>query len=229
MARNGENAARKNGRTKDLLGRRFGKLVCIEPTQQRGRNGCVVWKCRCDCGQLCLASSAQLTQGFRKSCGCLSRPPLKDYAGRRFGLLTVTEYAGKRAGMHRWKCVCDCGRETTVGQTLLQSGKTKSCGCARAKVVSENLKHFEGTSVKLLESGKTRRIASNTSGCTGVYQRKGSKKWYAQITFKGKTYYLGSYDSREDAVKARQAGEKMHDDFLLRYYGAQAEARRGTD
>ena len=31
--------------------------------------------------------------------------------------------------MYRWRCLCDCGKESIVGQTLLQSGKTKSCGC----------------------------------------------------------------------------------------------------
>ena len=50
------------------------------------------------------------------------------------GQLTVIEYAGKRAGMHRWKCVCDCGNETIVGQTLLQTGKTKSYGCIQKDI-----------------------------------------------------------------------------------------------
>ena len=59
----------------------------------------------------------------------MSHPPLKNYVGKRFGMLTVLEYAGKRDGMHRWRCLCDCGKESIVGQTLLQSGKTKSCGC----------------------------------------------------------------------------------------------------
>lgn len=217
-----ENVVRANGRAKDLRGRRFGRLVCIEPTQERGSNGCVVWKCRCDCGKECRSASSQLMQGYKKSCGCLSHPKLKDYAGRRFGQLTVIGYAGKQAGMHRWRCICDCGKETTVGQTLLQSGKTRSCGCARAKVIAENLKLCEGTSVRLLESGKRRRIVSNTSGCTGVYRRKNGGKWYAQITFRRKTYYLGGYDRFEDAVRARKMGEQMHDNFIIWYYGRKA-------
>lgn len=45
-------------------------------------------------------------------------------------MLTVLEYAGKQGGMHRWRCLCDCGKESIVGQTLLQSGKNKSCGCS---------------------------------------------------------------------------------------------------
>ena len=50
-------------------------------------------------------------------------------------------------------------------------------------------------------------ISSNTSGYNGVYCNK-SGKWVAQITFKGKTYYLGSFDDIQDAVKAGKEGKK---------------------
>ena len=203
---------------RDLTGQRFGRLVCIEPTDRRGTGGGVIWRCQCDCGNQCEAVSRQLLSGCKKSCGCWGHPPLKDYVGMRFGKLTVTGYAGKRAGMHRWNCICDCGNETVVGQTLLQSGKTKSCGCIQAMQITENLKLCDGTSVVLLESMKGRRIFSNTSGYTGVYKNRRTGKWAAQITFKGKTYYLGSYEKIEDAVKARQRGEEIHDDFLEWYH-----------
>ena len=141
----------------------------------------------------------------------------------------MIDYAGKKAGMHRWKCRCDCGNETVVGQTLLQTGKTKSCGCLQSSIITENLKLCEGTSVAILEASKRKPISSNQSGFTGVYQNKKTGKWTAQITFKKKTYYLGSYDKIEDAVKARKRGEEMHDDFLEWYYSSrksdqQAEA-----
>ena len=262
---------------KDLTGQRFGKLVCLAPTDRRGPGGGTVWRCQCDCGQECLAVSTQLTHGYKKSCGCLGHPPVQDLAGRRFGMLTVLEYAGKRDGMHRWRCRCDCGRETVVGQTLLRSGRTKSCGCRgnppmedlagevfgrltvleqaawkngtsywrcrcecgqetvvryaylvsghtrscgclQREQIVDNLRLVDGTSVTLLETAKKHLIASNTSGYTGVYLNKKTGSWAAQITFKGKTYYLGSYQKIEDAVRARQRGEELHDDFLAWYY-----------
>ena len=203
---------------KDLTGRRFGRLVCLEPTEQRAKSGGTIWRCQCDCGSICLAVSTQLTHGYKKSCGCWGHPPLKDLVGKRFGRLTVLAYAGKRAGMHRWKCRCDCGEETIVGQTLLQSGKTKSCGCLQAASIVENLKLCEGTSVTVLEASKHRVLSTNTSGYTGVYRAAKTGKWQAQITFKRKTYYLGSYDRLEDAVAARKRGEEMHDDFIQWYY-----------
>lgn len=201
----------------DLTGQRFGKLVAVSPTDRR-QYGTVVWRCLCDCDNVVYVSTRQLTSGYTKSCGCLSHPPLKDFIGKRFGQLTVTSYEGKRAGMHRWKCKCDCGRETVVGQTLLQSGKTKSCGCLQQKVIYDNLKLVDGTSVTILEAVKRRPSACNRSGYTGVYQNKHTGKWVAQITFQRKTYSLGSFAEIGDAIKARKRGEEMHDNFLAWYY-----------
>lgn len=202
---------------KDLTGRRFGRLVCLEPTDKRGYQGAVIWRCHCDCGNDCLAVSTQLTKGYKKSCGCLSHPPIKNFTGKRFGMLTVLGYAGKKDGMHRWRCRCDCGNETVVGQSLLQRGRTKSCGCLQKTAYVDNLKLIDGTSVAVLESLKNRR-SSGSSGVTGVYQVRRSGKWVAQITFKRKKYHLGTFDKLEDAVKARKRGEEMHDDFLEWYY-----------
>ncbi len=202
---------------RDITGMRFGKLTAIEPTELRAEDT-VVWRCRCDCGKEALASLHQLQAGYRKSCGCLSHPPLKDFVGKHFGNLVVVAYAGKENGIHRWKCRCDCGEETVVGQTHLQRGKTKSCGCLQAGMYKENLKLVDGTSVAILEGHKKKLNKNNTSGYTGVYLDSRQGKWIAQISFKGKKYYLGSYLDKEDAVKARRQGEELHDDFLKWYY-----------
>ncbi len=205
---------------RDVTGQRFGMLTALAPTEERGRRGSVMWRCRCDCGSEILADLGELTNGNRKSCGCMSHPPRKDFEGRRFGRLTVTAYAGKKAGMHRWRCVCDCGKETIVGQTLLQSGKTRSCGCLQAMTYRDNLKLMEGTSVTMLQAVKGGRlIKSNTSGYNGVYYDKRRKRWVAQITFQGKTKYLGSFRELESAVRARQEGEEIYDEFLERVGG----------
>ncbi len=212
----------------NLAGRRFGCLTVLESLVQRDAKGNILWHCKCDCGNEVDVPRSQLTGGYKKSCGCLNHPPLKNYIGKKFGQLTVIAYAGKHGGIHRWRCQCSCGNETVVGQTLLQSGKTKSCGCLQARSIINNLKLCEGTSVTLLEASKRRTMKSNTSGYTGVYLNKKTGRWVAQITFKRKTYYLGSYKNIEDAVAARKRGEAMHDDFLNWYYSQnQTESSRG--
>ncbi len=203
---------------KDLTGQRFGKLVCIAPTEQRAANGSVIWQCQCDCGNKCFVPISQMLSGKTKSCGCLGHPPLKDFVHKRFGSLEVIEYAGKRNKRHYWRCRCDCGNETVVSQSNLLSGHCKSCGCIQKEIHSSNLKLVDGTSVKMIENRIEAPISSNKSGCSGVYLQKKSGKWAAQITFKGKTHYLGTYGTREEAIKARKRGEEMYEEFLSWYY-----------
>ena len=55
-----------------------------------------------------------------------------DLKGRKFGRLTPLEKgrAGPR-GFATWRCLCDCGNETTTFQTNLVRGLTRSCGCLK--------------------------------------------------------------------------------------------------
>ena len=58
--------------TKNLIGQRFGKLTVIEKTDKRSNNRFIVWKCKCDCGNICEVISSSLKNGHTKSCGCLN-------------------------------------------------------------------------------------------------------------------------------------------------------------
>lgn len=55
---------------RDLLGKRFGRLLVIEQTNKRLQRA-QVWKCLCDCGNFVYVHTASLTTGHTKSCGCL--------------------------------------------------------------------------------------------------------------------------------------------------------------
>lgn len=48
--------------------------------------------------------------------------------GERFGSLVVVERAENRGTRTMWRCVCDCGQETTVDAYFLRRGRTKTCG-----------------------------------------------------------------------------------------------------
>lgn len=57
---------------------------------------------------------------------------LTDRLGERYGRLLVTERAPNKSATDtnaRWKCVCDCGRETVQYGQDLKRGKVISCGC----------------------------------------------------------------------------------------------------
>ncbi|MDQ5983898.1 MAG: hypothetical protein RUMPE_01341 [Eubacteriales bacterium SKADARSKE-1] len=54
----------------DLTGQKFGRLTAIEPTHER-LGGTIVWKCICECGNICYVQSRNLRNGNTQSCGCL--------------------------------------------------------------------------------------------------------------------------------------------------------------
>lgn len=217
----------KEKRRRDLTGQRFGRLTVLEDTGRTDARGHCLWRCRCDCGNEVETTSGQLLAGYKKSCGCLAlsrrrapkreaprvRPEPEDLTGRRFGDLEVLSCAGRRDGQRFWLCRCDCGKELEVRQSNLLSGHTKSCGC-RAQL-KKNIHFVDGTCVEQLRSRKP--SASNTSGVRGVYKDKKRDLWASQITFQGKTTYLGGYRRKSDAVRARQRAEEVFDDFLARY------------
>lgn len=50
----------------------------------------------------------------------------------------------------------------------------------------------------------------NTSGNTGVKLTKNKKRWRASIYFNKKHIHLGVFDTKEEAIKAREAAEKYY-------------------
>lgn len=61
---------------KNITGMRSGKLVAIRPIgyimRKDGRRN-ALWECKCDCGNYTKASSPEITQQRKKSCGCSRR------------------------------------------------------------------------------------------------------------------------------------------------------------
>lgn len=61
----------------------------------------------------------------------------KDRTNDKYGRLTVISHAGKdHRGKHLWLCLCECGNEKIVVSDNLSSGKSNSCGCLKAEMLS---------------------------------------------------------------------------------------------
>lgn len=66
------------GNFKNEIGNKYGHLTVLEEVPKQGRRKCVIWRCRCDCGNIKEIPSTWLRQGAVFSCGCLkSRGELK--------------------------------------------------------------------------------------------------------------------------------------------------------
>ena len=62
---------RKNNQ--DIIpGQKFGRLTTIRISDER-INKAIAWECKCDCGNLTLATPYQLRKGLRTTCGCMMR------------------------------------------------------------------------------------------------------------------------------------------------------------
>lgn len=67
-----------------------------------------------------------------------------DLSGRRFGRLTVIQRMASNDANNKvvWLCQCDCGQQTVVIGSLLNTGRTKSCGCLiRERTIERSTKH----------------------------------------------------------------------------------------
>ena len=73
----------------DLTGKKFGRLTVIERApnhiQPNGRS-VIMWKCKCDCGNMTTVRGDGLKSGATKSCGCwhleVHQKQVKNLAGK---------------------------------------------------------------------------------------------------------------------------------------------------
>lgn len=106
------------------------------------------WKCLCDCGEYISVSIGNLTSGRTTSCGC-SREKFEDLVGKKYGLLTVTSFAGyiydsQNCKRRIWNCTCDCGNiKNNVLEKSLKSGNVKSCGCLISTTPKKTAKKYK--------------------------------------------------------------------------------------
>lgn len=145
----------------------------------------------------------------------------EDLTGKRFGRLLVlreVERASNSPRNRKWLCLCDCGKETTVYANKLKSGHTMSCGCIRDEQPLIGILEEARVNGVRVERLKAKIPTSNKTGVKGVSVRvdkEGFVRYLANITVKGKQYYLGIFDTITEAAGARRrAEEKYHKPYI---------------
>lgn len=56
---------------KDITGQKFGRLLVLEKIGFSENPRRVIWRCKCDCGNICEVTSNLLLDNKKRSCGCL--------------------------------------------------------------------------------------------------------------------------------------------------------------
>lgn len=77
-----------------ISGKRYGKLIAIEPTNKR-KNGSIVWKCHCACGNMVEIAQQVLERGDATSCGCFRRELNRVTAKERFAQYIQENFVGR--------------------------------------------------------------------------------------------------------------------------------------
>ena len=221
----------------DITGQTFGRLTAVSFSHYNEKHmDC--WLFRCSCGKETVLPAANVKWKGTQSCGCLRTERLheihhEDISGQRFGRLTAIHDTNERdsCGSIMWECQCDCGKTARYSVANLKSGNVQSCGCLlaeyRARTHSNRSDSLENTHVSTL-IGTKKPHRNNTSGCTGVCLDKQHGKWMAYIEFQKKRYYLGSFETCEEAIRARKdAEQRMHDPFIAQYMDCTSEETQG--
>lgn len=129
--------------TKDLSGQVFGRLTAIEPTEKRKR-GYVVWKCKCQCGNVIEVETGLLTSGSTKSCGCW----------RQEQIVTANRYIDGTSLTHTLSA-----REKSKSAKSGYVGVVEARGKWQAYIYYKKKRYHLGTFDTLEEAVNARRIA----------------------------------------------------------------------
>ena len=144
-------------------------------------------------------------------------PTRRDLSGQHFGKLTVICRSDKRGSrgartVPLWECRCECGAICYKATDALKNAALSMCGACAGRYAGQKMRegagYVDGTQISRIKSDKL--IATNTSGCRGVYFDKRTGLWRARLKFKGKLMNFGSYRSFQDAVSARKAAEREY-------------------
>lgn len=183
-------------------------------------------ECKCSCGKECTVRYDCLLNGNTKSCGHLGKEQQFkscDLSNKinKYGVKAIKSTDKKKWGSYVWECKCSCGKIFEVTADKFES--VQSCGCAQDKsrryqaetILKEYTKITTESGTNVIAIMDKKMLKNNTSGIRGVSWDKSKSKWVAQITFKGKNYYLGRYSTIEEAAKIRKIAEqKMFGEFL---------------
>ena len=223
----------------DLTGQRFGRLIVIDRANNyisnKGQKHSQ-WNCKCDCGNIVTIRGTNLKSGKSMSCGCLHQE-VASYNHKRYNQFNIIDdyivgytsntnepfyfdledYVKVKAycwykGAYGY--LCSNGkwknREHIIAHILVMNSKNKSM----IDHINHNKLDNRKCNLRTVDHSKnsmnTGIRTNNTSGVTGVYFNKKTKKWYARIKIHQKTIHLGTFANFEDAVEARKQAEQKY-------------------
>lgn len=211
----------------NLGGKKFGRLLVIS---EAGRNhdSRVLWNCLCDCGKTKIVLSSHLLRGAIRSCNCL-----RDETVRR-----ARTHGYSRTPIYEIWCgmIKRCRNPKTQFYPYYGGRGIKVCerwdrfenfledmGQRPSPLHSIDRKDVNGNyepgncewSTATKQARNTRKRKDGKNIVVGVSWHKATNKYMAYIAVNGKPFYLGIYQSIEEAAEVRRQAE-------ITYWGKEA-------
>lgn len=227
------------GNRKDLTGQKFNRLTVIDWDSEKRKWRC---KCDCGNESFTYVSSSNLTSNHTKSCGCLDKENRRKRAIERNKKMAkycdyevqedyVIMYTPKGESFlvdledfykikflscsidDKGYVVCKTSRKNRFGLHRFVTNAPKGMKVDHKNHdTTDNRK--DNLRVVTNQQNQMNRKANknNISGKAGVTYFKPNGKWRACICVNKKIIHLGTFDNKEDAIKARVEAEN-------KYYG----------
>lgn len=237
-----QNAHIKPSKYDGLRGQRFGRLiVASDPIKKRGFR---YYVCHCDCGKEKTIRADGLVSGFVVSCGCFNKEILsvpREDLRHKNEYYIVDNVAHVRLTNCDDEMLCDAedwerlkdhcwmiGSDGYARTNKHQSGDNLRSNKFHKNIVTDgdcvdhiNRNRLDNRRCNLraasLQLNTLNRglNKNNTTGRKGVYHRSDNGRWKATIFVNGKEHSLGNYATKEEAVIAREKGEKIYHNPIL--------------
>lgn len=220
---------------KNLIGRRFGKLVVLKDSGLRSKDGTIKWNCRCDCGNYTNVNTTNLMRGITKSCGCLQKESAYK-ATKKYndfiidgdiccgtdskGLTFIVDKEDYNKIKHICWVVSKDGRVSAR-----HNGKSiklhRYILDAPPNTIVDHINHNPSDNRKENLRYVTKSQNAMNQPSSGVSKLKNGK-YFARISQDYKGIYLGCFDTIEEAKQERLKAEK-------KYFGEYAYKGGETD